>query len=61
MLLSGIVICLFVGWRLDKKMVEAEVTNGGAVPFRFFRFYLFLIRFVVPIVISAIFVNELLR
>ena len=61
MLLSGIVICLFVGWRLDKKMVEDEVTNGGTVPFRLFRFYLFLIRFVVPIVISAIFVNELLR
>ncbi len=61
MLLSGIVICLFVGWRLDRQLVYDEVTNYGTVPFRLFRFYIFLIRYVVPVIIGVIFVNELLR
>ena len=61
MLLSGIVICLFVGWRLDRQLVYDEVTNYGTVPFRLFRFYVFLIRYVVPVIIGVIFVNELLR
>lgn len=59
--LGGIVICLFTGWYLDRSLVQAEVTNGGKLRFRFFRFYLFLIRYVVPLAISAIFVNELFR
>ncbi len=59
MLLSGIVICLFVGWKLDRQLVYDEVTNGGTLRFRLFRLYIFLIRYVVPIVIGVIFVNEL--
>jgi NSS family neurotransmitter:Na+ symporter len=61
MLLSGIVICLFVGWRLDRQLVYDEVTNYGTVPFRLFRCYVFLIRYVIPVIIGVIFVNELLR
>ena len=61
MLISGIVICLFVGWRLDRKLVYDEVTNNGTVPFRRFRFYIFLVRYVVPVIIAVIFINELLR
>ena len=59
--LGGIVICLFVGWYLDKQLVLNEVTNNGRLRFRFFKAYLFLIRFVVPVAIAALFVNELLR
>ncbi len=58
--LGGIIICLFVGWYLDRKLVLAELTNAGRVRFPLFRVYLFLVRYVVPVAIAAIFVNELI-
>ena len=57
---GGLIICLFTGWYLDRKLVYNELTNGGTVLFRMFRVYVFLIRYVVPIAITIIFVNELL-
>ena len=59
--LGGIVICLFTGWYLDRQLVYNEVTNQGTVPFRLFRLYLFLIRYVVPLAIGMVFFYELLR
>jgi NSS family neurotransmitter:Na+ symporter len=58
--LGGILICLFTGWYLDRRLVLDEVTNQGRLRFKLFRVYLFLIRYVVPIAIAAIFVNELI-
>lgn len=57
---GGLIICLFVGWYLDRKLVYDELTNSDTVPFRLFRFYIFLVRYVVPIAIGLIFINELL-
>ena len=56
---GGLVICLFAGWYLDRKLVYNELTNGGTVPFRLFRLYVFLVRYVVPVAIALIFINEL--
>jgi NSS family neurotransmitter:Na+ symporter len=58
--LGGIIICLFVGWKLDRKLVEDELTNGGTHRFRLFRIYLFLVRWAVPLAIALVFVHELL-
>lgn len=58
--LGGLIISLFVGWRLDKKLVEVEITNYGTVPFRFFRIFIFVLRWLVPLAIVLIFVNELI-
>lgn len=57
--LGGIVICLFTGWYLDRSLVESELTNGGKLRFRLFRLYYFIIRFVAPLAIAAVFVHEL--
>ena len=57
---GGLIICLFTGWYLDRKLVYNELTNEGIVPFRLFRVYVFLIRYVVPVAIALIFINELL-
>ena len=57
---GGLIICLFTGWYLDRKLVYNELTNCDTVPFRLFRFYIFLVRYVVPIAIALIFINELL-
>ena len=58
--MGGIIISLFVGWYLDRRMVESEVTNGGRLRFRFFRVYIFLVRYVVPVAIASVFVHELI-
>jgi NSS family neurotransmitter:Na+ symporter len=57
--LGGMLICLFVGWRIDKYILKAELTNKGTVPFYFFSFYRFLLKYVVPVAIGFIFLNEL--
>lgn len=58
--IGGIIICLFTGWYLDRKLVENELTNGGTLRFRLFRLYYFIIRYVAPLAIAAVFVQELL-
>lgn len=57
--LGGIIICLFVGWRLDRQLVYNEVTNNGSLRIRLFQLYIFLVRWVAPLAISIIFINEL--
>ena len=54
--IGGIIICLFTGWYLDRKLVESELTNGGKLHIRFFRFYYFIIRYVASLAIAAVFV-----
>lgn len=57
--LGGLLITLFVGWYLDRKLVEQQLTNDGSIPVRTMRPLLFLIRWVAPIGILVIFLNEL--
>lgn len=58
--IGGIIICIFTGWYLDRKLVESELTNNGTLRFRLFRLWYFLIRFVAPFAIAAVFLQELL-
>ncbi len=57
---GGIIICLFTGWCLDRKLVENELTNGGTLRFSLFRLYYFIIRYVAPLAIAAVFLQKLL-
>ena len=57
--LGGLMITLFVGWYLDRKLVEQQLTNGGTLSVRLMRPLLFLIRWVAPVGILVIFLNEL--
>ena len=45
--LGGLCISLFTGWYLDKKIVWSEITNDGSL------------KYIAPIAISLIFINEL--
>ena len=56
---GGMLICIFVGWRIDRKILKAELTNKGSIPFYFFKTYCFLIRYIAPVAIALIFLNEL--
>ncbi len=57
--LGGMLICIFVARRVDRKVLKAELTNQGTIPFHFFNTYVFFMRFVAPIAIGIIFLNEL--
>ena len=57
--IGGFIIALFVGWKLDRQLVYDEATNHGTVPFRAFPIYRFIMRWLAPLAIGLIFINEL--
>ena len=57
--LGGLFIALFTGWYLDKKIVWEELTNRGTLKVRIYRLIVFLLKFVAPIGIAFVFINEL--
>jgi len=59
--LGGLSIVLFVGWYLKKTDIYDEFTNQGTHKGTLFRVYYFLIRYVAPIAIAAIFVDLIVR
>lgn len=59
--LSGMLIAVFTGWYLDRKIVRDEVTNYGMLRMPVFNLYIFLLKYFAPIAIIVIFVNELVK
>ena len=57
--IGGFLITIFVGWRMERKLVEQQLTGGGALSARTLRLLLVLIRWVAPVGIVVIFLNEL--
>lgn len=57
--LGGMFICIFVGRRIDKKILREELTNKGTVSFHLFNTYAFFIKYIAPTGIAIIFLNEL--
>ncbi len=58
---GGFFICLFVGWYLDQKLVYAQMTNHGSLQSaaKLLKIYIFLLRYIVPPAILAIFIYGL--
>jgi NSS family neurotransmitter:Na+ symporter len=57
--LGGMMICVFVGRRIEKKILQEELTNKGTVPFYFFNTYAFFIKYIAPVAIGLIFLYEI--
>lgn len=57
--LGGMLISIFVGWYLDKSRVKNEFTNYGKMKLGLFNVYIFILKYVAPLAISAIFIKEL--
>lgn len=55
---GGFLTCLFLGWYVPKSVVRDEFTNWGTLKGTFFQLYLFLIRYICPICILAIFLHQ---
>jgi NSS family neurotransmitter:Na+ symporter len=56
---GGMFISIFTGWYLDRKFVKGEVTNDGTVRAPYFKVFVFILRFVAPIAIGLILLNQL--
>ena len=57
--LGGMMICIFTAKRVDKLLLKEEVTNHGTIRFYFFNTYVFFVKYIAPIGIGLIFLNEL--
>ena len=58
--LGGMLTCIMVGWYLDRRLVESELSNEGTLRLRLLRAYIFCVRYVSPIAIALVFINQLL-
>lgn len=56
---AGFLTCIFLGWVVPTKVVKDEFTNEGTLRSTLFGVYLLLIRYVCPVCIVAIFLNQL--
>lgn len=57
--IGGIIISLFTGWKLDRKLVYDELSNKGTIRVRLFRIYIFILKWLAPLAIALIFLQEL--
>ena len=56
--LGGLLNCLFLGWYVPKQIIKDELTNGGTLRSHIFSVYLFCIRYVCPLGIFLIFLDQ---
>lgn len=52
--IGGMLLCIFAGWRLDKKELQEEITNGGTIKFGLFEFWYALVKYVIPVTIAFV-------
>ena len=57
--IGALLTSLYIGWGSRVAVVNMEFTNCGTVYRRFFPIYLFMVRFVCPILIVIVFLNQL--
>jgi NSS family neurotransmitter:Na+ symporter len=57
--LGSLLTCTLVGWYLPRRLVRHQLTNWGALPTTIYHVFLFLVRFVCPLGIIAIFLRQL--
>lgn len=58
--LGGMLIVIFVGWKLGKTKFFEEITNEGTIKARLKKLIFFIIRYVAPLAIAVIFISGLL-
>ena len=56
---GGFLTCIYLGWFAPRKVVWDEFTNWGTLPSRLFSIYMLLVRYVCPVCIMLIFLNQM--
>lgn len=55
--IAAFISCVFVGWKLDKKIIENQLTNQGTFEVGYIGILNFLLKYVVPIAIVIVFLS----
>ncbi len=56
---GGMLIAIFTGWYLDKKIVRDDISNRGSLRVPYLRTVFFILRYVAPIAIAIILLSQL--
>ena len=56
---GGILISIYVGWRFDRRLLEAELTNEGQLKLWFLKPLIFVLKYVAPLFILVILLHSL--
>lgn len=56
---GGMLIAIFTGWYLDKKLVRDEITNKGALRARYLPVVIFILKYIAPVAIACILLGQL--
>ncbi len=57
--LGSMLVCLFIGWLVDRKTLQDDLTNQGKIRMRLFPFFVVFLKYIAPIIIALIFLNEI--
>ncbi len=55
MLLGGLFTAIYVGWFLDRKVIKAQLTNGGTLHTHVLHYTVFCLRYIAPVAVVFIF------
>lgn len=56
--LGGMLTCILIGYRASHKAVREQYTNWGTVRGQFFRTYIFCVKYICPVAILLVFLNQ---
>lgn len=56
---GGMLIAIFTGWYLDKKLVSDEITNYGVLKAPYLKVVFFVLRYIAPVAIAFVLCNQL--
>ncbi|ALO16656.1 sodium-dependent transporter [Salinivirga cyanobacteriivorans] len=57
--LGALLIVIFLGWKLGKKVTQQEITNEGALRPKLFSVFFFIVKYIAPVAIVLVFLNSL--
>jgi neurotransmitter:Na+ symporter, NSS family len=55
--IGSMIFAIFVGWVLGSDNVKDELSNRGVLPVKYFPYYMFAVRFIVPVGVIIIFLT----
>ncbi|MBN2747503.1 MAG: sodium-dependent transporter [Bacteroidales bacterium] len=56
---GGFLIVVFAGWVLGRNQLHNEISNNGVLKASLFNFFLFVVKYLAPIAIALVFINQL--
>ena len=57
--IGALLIVIFLGWYIGKKVVSDELSNNGAIKQKFIGLFMFIIKYIAPIAITLVFLNSI--